>query len=298
LTGASAEAAGDLGDGYVRPIGLSPALIADSQGYFRTTRWPPADITPYGTTPPVTDITSFPDGAWDPALKAVVLLGEALADTNTWASTLSLPHWLTLSKPRVVQDEIDELVTLIDYRPAVLEEALTQRLDIVEYWSGLLMFGKSSHPNTYLLARLAIEAGSFFAMHFKAQQYKNPNSGAMEGPRPRPLQLCPWLMPPIPVPGHASYPSGHATQAALLSGLLGKVMKAQVTQQLPQTPSGTASLLDKLAERVARNREVLGLHYPSDSAAGKSLASQVLNQVLLKSGEINQVIAGAGAEWP
>jgi hypothetical protein len=30
--------------------------------------------------------------------------------------------------------------------------------------------------------------------------------------------------------------------------------------------------LDRLAERIARNREVLGMHYPCDSRAGKELA--------------------------
>ena len=32
--------------------------------------------------------------------------------------------------------------------------------------------------------------------------------------------------------------------------------------------------LERLAQRIARNREVLGLHYPSDSVAGRQLAEQ------------------------
>jgi hypothetical protein len=35
--------------------------------------------------------------------------------------------------------------------------------------------------------------------------------------RPRASQLCPALLPPIAVPGHASYPSGHSTQAHLMT---------------------------------------------------------------------------------
>jgi membrane-associated phospholipid phosphatase len=241
----------------------------------------------------MTGATRFPDAAWDPVLRSVVLLGNALAAAPTWATTITLPHWLSLPGARPVQDEINELARLIDYRPAVLEEALTQRLDIVQYWAGLLMFNQGSKPNTFLLARLAIEAGAFFAMHFKGSNYTDPSSTVV-GPRPRPSQLCPWLMPPIPVPGHASYPSGHATQATLLSGLLAIVMPAEVT--IPVTTGGP-SLLDKLAERVARNREVLGLHYPSDSAAGRILAARVL-AYLVANPAISPLITAAGTEWP
>ena len=38
--------------------------------------------------------------------------------------------------------------------------------------------------------------------------------------RPRPSQLWPELMPPIEVPGHASFPSAHATQAYTVARLL------------------------------------------------------------------------------
>jgi hypothetical protein len=51
-----------------------------------------------------------------------------------------------------------------------------------------------------------------------------------------------------------------------------------------------------MAERISRNREVLGLHYPSDSAAGKLLADQTY--LLLKSRPIVQtIIDWAHAEW-
>ena len=46
----------------------------------------------------------------------------------------------------------------------------------------------------------------FVSMYYKGK-YK----------RPRPSELCPALLPPIVVPGHASFPSGHATQARLMS---------------------------------------------------------------------------------
>ena len=80
---------------------------------------------------------------------------------------------------------------------------------------------------------------------------------------PRPSSLSPALMPPIDPPGHASYPSAHATEAWLVARCLKEVM-----------PAEAHDALDRMAERIARNREVLGVHYPCDSAAGKSIATQ------------------------
>ena len=50
-------------------------------------------------------------------------------------------------------------------------------------------------------------------------------------------------------------------------------------------------------DKVARNREVLGIHYPSDSAAGKLLAEQSF-KLLLKCKTVTQLIAEAKLEWP
>ena len=125
------------------------------------------------------------------------------------------------------------------------------------------MFSPYSHPYTFRIARTAIVVGEFVAMHYKRQFN-----------RPRPSQLSPALMPPIPVPGHASYPSGHSTQAYLLSLMLAQVMPPVVTTKLTTGPGAQANLLDRLAERVARNREVLGVHYRSDSVFGQDLATK------------------------
>jgi membrane-associated phospholipid phosphatase len=111
-------------------------------------------------------------------------------------------------------------------------------------------------------------------------------------------------MPPIAVPGHAAFPSGHATAAYLISGLLARVMPAAVTADLQPVPASgnttAASLLTRLAERIARNREVLGLHYKSDSLAGQFLAQHTLD--LLGLCPTAKVLLGAGAggarhEW-
>lgn len=77
--------------------------------------------------------------------------------------------------------------------------------------------------------------------------------------RPRPSAVLPALDPVVPVPWHTSYPSGHATQSTVIAGLLSRLK-----------PSSSESLTN-LALRVGVNREVAGLHYPSDTTAGIAL---------------------------
>ena len=193
-------------------------------------------------------------------------------------------------------DEIDELIALIDYRGGVLAEAIMQRDNMLRYWCGALMFGKSSHPWTYDLMQIAMRVGQFQVMHYKRMANKaTPNAAEGLG-RPRPSQICAALMPPIEVPGHASYPSGHSTESYLISHCLAQVMPAAVTTPYDQNdPHSTA--LGRLAQRTARNREVLGLHYPSDSEAGRQLAEKSASILLTCPTIANEILPNARLEW-
>lgn len=238
----------------------------------------------------------YPDLAWDASLFGMTVLAEfvqAKLGGSDWTVVTKVDDPL-LAKANV-WPELDQLQLLAEYRAEVMSEALAQMTDMVGYWAGLLMFSPYSHPWTFRLARTAIVVGEFLAMHYKRQKQ-----------RARPSQLSPALMPPIAVPGHASYPSGHATQAYLVSQLLGQVMPGVVTTSLtktntalPLTPPST--LLNRLAERVARNREVLGLHYPSDSDAGMKLAIAAFG-LLMQCPSLATAMTGAIAlaknEWP
>jgi membrane-associated phospholipid phosphatase len=101
-------------------------------------------------------------------------------------------------------------------------------------------------------------------------------------------------MPPIQVPGHASYPSGHATQAHLIAKCVQLVLPAADAMTAPLTAD-----LDALAARIARNREIAGLHYPTDSAAGLVLATGIVP--LLNSAAVptfTSALTAAQGEWP
>ena len=103
--------------------------------------------------------------------------------------------------------------------------------------------------------------------------------------RARPSQICPTLFPPVPVPGHASYPAGH--------GLIARLTSIALMEFVPATLH--AALLE-LARIVGFNREIAGLHYESDTAAGIQVANQVLP--ILNDCPTYQLVRGhAAAEW-
>lgn len=81
--------------------------------------------------------------------------------------------------------------------------------------------------------------------------------------RRRPSAVLPEISPVIPLPPHAAYPSGHATQAVVIARLLSKL-----------APAASGDLME-FAFRVGRNREVAGVHYLSDTTAGFALGWQL-----------------------
>lgn len=170
--------------------------------------------------------------------------------------------------------EINELIALMEYRPGIMAEAMTQCDDVLAYWRGILSFGQVSHPATYDLAYIALRVAEFQAMHYK---YKFN--------RIRPSAVSPVLMPPIDPPGHAAYPSGHATEAYLMAHVLGDVM-----------PENMREPLKRMAQRIARNREVIGVHYPSDSEAGRKLAEGSF-PLLAACRTYGELLPAARAEW-
>lgn len=82
--------------------------------------------------------------------------------------------------------------------------------------------------------------------------------------RPRPSQLSPDLKLVVPNPGHAAFPSGHATQSMLSALILSAIDPLNKTTYI------------QYANDMARRREIAGVHYPSDSAAGQKLANGIL----------------------
>jgi hypothetical protein len=306
-----------LASPVVRPIGVSPIVASEPGDWYRGNKWPPADH-PQGilelravpdrspvkrkeagtaSQPGVGGYDGLPARQWASNFYSIAVVSEFVSASIDVAKNEVEPElyddvsrinrellaWDKVDlRPDLPDDnhidkELEQLVQLIDYRPSVLSEALAQRNGIDDYFRGILSFTASSHPRTFGLVQIALRVGEFQVMHYK-----------YELNRPRPSHLCPWLMPPIEVPGHASYPSGHSTQAHLVALMLGEVM--------PERLVGPRRPLRLLAERIARNREVLGLHYPSDSKAGAKLAKASF-LLLRKCKTVQAMVPKAREEW-
>ncbi len=159
-----------------------------------------------------------------------------------------------------MQVELGDLVTAAaNERADALDEILSQANEFISYFLNLLTANPGAYPQTTKVLTIASQIGTFVAMYFKGQ-YK----------RPRASQLCPALLPPIQVPGHASFPSGHSTQAHLMALCMGDVLR-----DCHWAVDNVTDDLWTLADRIARNREIAGLHYPSDTAAGKAIARRL-----------------------
>src|SRR6186997_1343785 len=86
------------------------------------------------------------------------------------------------------------------------------------------MCNAKSAPATQALVAIAAHIGQFQVMQYKLQFN-----------RARPSQYSPALLPPIEVPGHPAFPSGHATESFLIALCLERVMPAAAS-----TPAGYA----------------------------------------------------------
>ena len=120
--------------------------------------------------------------------------------------------------------------------------------------------------------------------------------------RPRPSTICPALQPPFGPPGHPSFPSSHALQGKLFSLCLEEATRPRnPVTHVATGLSPYATQLHWLAYRVAVNRERAGVHYPSDSKAGRHIAEQLFDLLsdpaTLEAHRFQATLAAACLEW-
>ena len=102
--------------------------------------------------------------------------------------------------------------------------------------------------------------------------------------RPRPYQFDSTLHPVCNTTNRPdSYPSGHA--------IIGYLQAFALTQIVPEKHQ---AILER-ADEYAYNREVCGVHYPTDVASGKQAAYAVFGE-MMTSAEFQKALAAARAE--
>jgi hypothetical protein len=205
-------------------------------------------------------VGEFPAGGWELDMAHCIELPGAFRH-KSWPK-------LQLAEPPGAKETRKELDRLLKMQND-LEERKRRLKDIIEQAQPLdvssqnmfsrLLLLKDAHPKTNLLMYEMIVFGKIVAVYFKNQFM-----------RARPSQMEPRLRPMIDVPGHPAYPSGHALQMFLVAKALTTVVR----------DLDIGKELFKIAAEIAENREWAGLHYPSDSAAGRELAETIFPLVL------------------
>jgi hypothetical protein len=93
---------------------------------------------------------------------------------------------------------------------------------------------------------------------------------------PRPAAWTVDMQPPIQTPAYFAWPSGHATESLFFAAMMARLR--------PGVP-GQNERLHTLALRIAENREVAGLHFPVDSAAGQFLGQRLAEYFGARAGD-------------
>jgi acid phosphatase (class A) len=190
--------------------------------------------------------------AWRPDFFARIVLAE-FGHTDWQTIRVNPPP----SARKKIFKEIDYLVgPAMRRRDDLWDEILDQDGRIVGWFAQTLMLSPSAHPYTIMILEMASQVGQMVALYFKRRFN-----------RARPQQVFPGLIPMLVSPWHASYPSGHSLESHLIALALGQIVP------------GASEALNALATRLGTNREVAGVHYPSDTQTGAMIAYKAFDRL-------------------
>lgn len=200
----------------------------------------------------------FKERMWDSRVLRILIEGPKYISANKEFDILSPP--LNNSK-----EVLGELKILNNYQGRKYRTSLqiseikreASKRAFVDMFIDAPVVSKKLSRIAYHLLSMADKECQYFVVKYKKRFA-----------RARPSQLVPNLKLVVPNPGHASYPSGHATQSMLLAQIL-KIID----------PTNSEAYLN-YARSMARRREIAGVHYPSDSLAGQTLAEQILLELI------------------
>jgi acid phosphatase (class A) len=206
----------------------------------------------------------FPIHGWDSDLFALTFLPDfftAKVGGQTWDQYITInPNIPNVIMPGGVvstgDDSIDDLrILAVTERPEAMGEILNQAQNQQLCFMQLLTMTQNSHPATFFAMKVAARVGEVVMMRLKRQFN-----------RPRPTQYYPALYPPLPVPGHSSYPAGHAVIAHLTANVLMEITAATSGPNAGTSPYEKSLL--KLADDIGLNRVIAGFHFRSDIQEG------------------------------
>lgn len=211
---------------------------------------------------------------WDPHL--LQRMSEAVYYVPNWKDVVVLdtPPSNTSSQTK---RELEQLILLKSLRTDERIKKIKSEVFLSEIKIGDYMYTDyldyNQFPKTAMLLQRAYDDLDIILLQYKKK---------FDRVRPSFLELS--IVPLVDVPQHAAYPSGHSTQVHFLAYVLGELAVDRRSE------------FELDAWEVATNREIAGVHYRSDTEAGRTLARQFVD-ILLKNVEFKKLMVGAQSEW-
>jgi hypothetical protein len=154
-----------------------------------------------------------------------------------------------------------------DLREDRASEILAQVGLPIPFWTAIVNLHPTRTAKTLELLETALRLANFVHQRFKHALACN-----------RPLEYSSQLQPMILTPGHGSFPSGHSTEAFTVANVLVRFLDLSAKDTMWEQ-------LMRQAARIAINRQIAGVHFPADSAAGQVLGSAIAEYFLFRCGE-------------
>jgi hypothetical protein len=183
---------------------------------------------------------------------------------------------------RLKRPVFDNQVKLVEAFSALraerMSEILAQAVPQTAHWSSIVGMSPERHRYTWELLGIGLRLTMLLGMQFKF---------AFDVQRA--VRRSAAIQPMIATPGHAAFPSGHATEACfvaeLLPLLIGDPAHPCAQNSCNLRSDSISRQLGRLALRIAENRVVAGVHYPVDSIAGQTLGVMLARYLVWLSGD-------------
>jgi hypothetical protein len=219
---------------------------------------------------------TFTPEKWDPEYKKKCSADMVYLKPATWADGLTLPIPPAVDVAKDCSD-LDGIVKLRkkEQEPLITWQAYSDQRAV---WAVQEVHGEAKLANRLMVEALLNDIQRpIFELKFAHN-------------RGRPRRCCKQVMnrmfepPSSYYPAHPSYPSGHATMAYAVAYLLSEIDPAK------------AGDFVRAAKSVAYNRELAGVHYPSDSEAGRILAKHLVGKLLAEP-DFKDLVKATCVEW-
>ena len=213
------------------------------------------------------DNIRFPNNKWDGQVLNLLIKGPGYLDKSLEFDVPSPPS-------NSSQQTIEELELLKEYQTKARTPEQVNKILIEAQpgdFSETFLKGGPFSSEMKKAAAFILHFSNKEVLYFIAREKKRFY-------RPRPSQLAPELVLVVSNPGHAAYPSGHATQSMLMAEIIA-LIDPKITNRSTN-----------YAYNIAKRREIAGVHYPSDSIAGQYLARSFLIE-LIKIKEFKNILA-------